>query len=473
MVELLSPRLMAKAFANRTLSPVEVMRHTLGHIEAYNPSLNAIYELDGEQAMRSAMNAERRWLESRPFGCLDGVPTTFKDSISLRGFRSFRGTVASPVDPEPSIEDAPVVSRLKEEGVIAIGKSTMCDLGMIPSGYSSVHGVTLNPWDLTRTPGGSSSGAAAAVAAGMHSFAIGTDIVGSIRLPAAFTGLFGFKPSQGRVPYYSPSSPALVAGPLTHGVEDAAFIMNVIARFDARDFTALPPRSIDYVEEIRTNVKPGCVGVIRDLGFRTKPSPEVLDAVEMAVRTLADLGWNVRTIEPCFTQSDLESAESFYRVRAYTEFVSFNDAQRQKAALINQWVAPAETASALDLYRWYLALQSCRERASEMMKSIDFILLPSTLTPALPAEFPLHANELFEPWMQTYVFNLSEQPAASLPMMLSASNLPVAVQIVGRRHDDVGVLRLAASLEKARGPFPLSLPARRAIEKFGSAATKL
>lgn len=466
--DLLSVQGLTRAFAEQQLSPVELMRHTLSQIKAYNGEFNAIYEIDEEMALRCAQLSERRWKEGRPAGLLDGIPTTAKDGLSLSGFRSFRGTAAGNPEPNRSSEDAPVNCRLKQHAAILLGKSTMCDLGILPSGRSSRHGLTRNPWNAARTPGGSSSGAAAAVAAGMHSFAVGTDIVGSIRLPAAFCGIYGFKPSQGRVPYYPINSPALVAGPMTHSVGDAALLMNVLTGADDRDFTALPRNGTDYVAALSQGMPIGRVGIVRDLGFSVKPEASCVRAVETAAKLLSDLGWDVRDVDGPFTDNDLAASENFYRVRADAELRG--SVNRRLAGCVDSWAEVAAGATASDLHDWYLVQQQSRMQAVRLMRDFDFLLLPPTLTPALPAEFPEKPDELFLPWAQTFIFNLSEQPAASLPMALDDAGLPLGVQIVGRRHDDLGVLRLSALLERERGPFPFSPAARRAAKPIAKSA---
>ncbi|HEY0296056.1 MAG TPA: amidase family protein [Bordetella sp.] len=456
-----------KAYAGKAVSPVEVMRHTIGQINALNPELNFVYEMHEEEALRMAAESERRWMAGRPAGLLDGIPATIKDALPLAGYCSYRGTAAEDPDPVPSTTDAPCVARLKEEGAIAFGKTTMCDLGILPSGTGSSYGVTRNPWNPARNPGGSSAGAAASVAAAVHPFAIGTDIVGSIRLPAAWSGIYGFKPSQGRVPYYFPNSPSLVAGPMTHSVRDAAELMNIIARPDPRDFAALAYDGFDYLAQLDAPIKPGRIGIVRDLGFDAKPDTESLGVLDAAAAILKSMGWEIRDIAPPCTQQDLLAAENFYRVRAYAELKTKPMARREKAAVVNGWASAAASASASDFYDWFNTLQRCREQVVSMMRYVDYLLLPPTLTAAPEAEFPRSAADaLFVPWAQTYLFNLSEQPAASVPMRLSGAGLPLGVQIVGRRFDDAGVLRLSARLEAARGRFPLSPYAQRGIQGF-------
>lgn len=453
-VPLRSIRALRRAYERRELSPVEVMRHCLARVDQVNPVINAIYELDADRAMQAAAASEKRWLRADPLGPLDGIPATSKDALALRGFRAFRGTAAE-ADAAPSETNAPCNDRLIEAGAIFIGKTTMCDMGILPSGTSTRHGITRNPWNTSRSPGGSSSGSAAAVAAGLHPFAIGTDIVGSIRLPAAYCGLYGFKPSQGRVPYHYPNSPSLVAGPIAYSAAEAAELMTIISRPDARDFTALAHAAIDYRQALEKRWPTGTIGVVRDLGFARKPDADCIHALENAIALLREQGWEIVELAGCFTTEDLAAAEGFYKVRARTELDAKSPELQRLAGVVDQWSMSARDASATDFHRWFNILQRCREKAVMLSSHADFLLLPATMTSAVPAEFPAIASDaFFGHWAQTYLFNLSEQPAAAIPMGLTKEGLPVAVQVVGRRFDDVGVLQLSDHIEHCRGLFP-------------------
>src|SRR5438552_9764204 len=227
----LSARELVSRYRARSLSPVEVTRAILDRIALINPHINALYYVDAEGALAAARGAEGRWQRGMPMGVLDGVAVTLKDSIRVAGMPTPNGTRAFADRPnEP--EDSPVTARLREHGAIIVGKTTMPDLGMIPSGISSLHGVTRNPWNRERNSGGSSAGAGAAVASGLGPLAVGSDIGGSVRIPAAFCGIVGLKPSYGRVPIADPW-PALVAGPMARSVADVALLLGVISLPDA------------------------------------------------------------------------------------------------------------------------------------------------------------------------------------------------------------------------------------------------
>ena len=218
-----------KAYRSRALSPVEAMEDVLARIAAFEPHIHATYLLEPERALEEARASEQRWRRGEPAGPLDGVPTTIKDNIATKGEPVPLGTAASELEPAPA--DAPPVARLREAGAILFAKTTMPDYGMLSSGLSSFHPLTRNPWDLTRNPGGSSAGAAAAAAACCGPLHLGTDIGGSVRLPAGWCGSVGFKPSGGRVPI-DPPYIGRVAGPLTRSVADAALMMATLAQPD-------------------------------------------------------------------------------------------------------------------------------------------------------------------------------------------------------------------------------------------------
>ena len=243
-------------YRRKKLSPVEVTKAVHERMRTLNPALNAFCVLDFESSLNAARQSERRWLKGEPRGLLDGVPASIKDLIVTKGWPTLRGSKT--VDPKgPWNDDAPVVARLREHGAVLLGKTTTPEFGWKGVTDSALTGVTRNPWNPKMTPGGSSGGAAAAVAAGMGALAVGTDGGGSIRIPCGFTGLFGLKPSFGRVPAWPLSPMGTVAhlGPMTRTVQDAALMMNVITLPDARDWHALPHDARDYRVGLEDGVK--------------------------------------------------------------------------------------------------------------------------------------------------------------------------------------------------------------------------
>jgi aspartyl-tRNA(Asn)/glutamyl-tRNA(Gln) amidotransferase subunit A len=431
----------------RRFSPVDVVQESCRRIEKLNPRLNAFYLLDREGAQKAARASEDRWRRGAPLGLLDGVPTSIKDSLPCVGMPSYRGSAASV--PETATADAPAVARMREAGAIFLGKTTMPDYGILPSGTSSKHGITRNPWDTQHTSGGSSSGAASSIAAGLNPIAVGTDIVGSIRLPASFCGIFGFKPSQGRVPYYFANSPSLVAGPMARTVDDAALLMTVIAAPDVRDFTALPAEVLDYRETVAGGVSDARIGLITDLGFGVSADSEVLANVEAAARLLEREGCRITAQDPQFNADDLRQAERFYKVRCRAELNSCPSDRRPRSPTIAAWSAEVERLSAVEFYDTFNALQRIRGRAARLINGLDFLILPTVPQAAFRAELPgFSETRLFEPWANVFPFNLTEQPASSINCGRTASGLPIGLQIVGRRFDDVGVFRLSRACER-------------------------
>src|SRR5687768_16742322 len=263
----------SSAYSSGELSPVQLVRALLERIVAWEPRINAMYRLHSDAALEQARASEARWREGRPLSPLDGVPLTIKENIVTRGDPAPIGTRANE-DAAPQSADAPAAARVREAGCVILGKTTMPDFGMLSSGISSLHGVTRNPWRLDRNPSGSSSGAGAAAVAGYAPLHLGTDIGGSVRLPATHCGIFAFKPSLGRVPV-NPPYMGRVAGPMTRSVGDAALLMNVIARPDARDFMSLPYQESNFAALEPADPKRLRIGFLADMGVGLAVHPEV------------------------------------------------------------------------------------------------------------------------------------------------------------------------------------------------------
>lgn len=444
-------------YRNGVFSPVEVTRAMLAAVEAWNPVINAYHHVDADRALDDARASEDRWRSGAPCGLLDGVPTAVKDGLSMTGVPIYRGSLANGSNDRPATEDAPCVSRLRENGAVILGKTTMCDYGMLASGYSSRFGPTRNPRNPKVTSGGSSSGSAAAVAAGTCPVIIGTDIVGSVRNPASFCGLFGHKPSYGRVPYYPQTSPAVCAGPIARTVRDAALLLNVLTLPDARDATALPADGHDYVSDLPPDPWAGKTekprfGLLTELGLGPKVDSEVAARVEGAARVFEALGSSVQPLATPFEPGDIASGERFYQVRALAELAVLPEDVQRSAEVIWNWTEPARSYSAVDHYRDYLGTQDLRQRFHSLMDGIDFLLLPTVPVPPYAAENPgPDDGGIFSPWSNTFVVNLTQQPAATIPCGTTADGLPVGLQIVGRRLDDAGVLAAAQAYETAAG----------------------
>ena len=432
------------------------MRACLERIDACEGKLNAMYRVDREGAAAAARAAEERWRAGRPLSPLDGVPVTIKENIYTRGDPAPIGTRANEDAPaQPA--DAPPSARAREAGCVILGKTTMPDYGMLSSGLSSIHGITRNPWKLDRNTSGSSSGAGAAAAAGYGPLHIGTDIGGSVRLPATHCGIFALKPSLGRIPIYPPYI-GRVAGPMTRTVRDSALLLNALAKPDARDFMSLPVDATDYAAELeRFDVKKLRIGFLADMKAGLPVDAQVAAAAHAAAKALSAAGARVEEMTSFLTPELLDGMARFFEARSYSDFVQL-PAEKQAKVLpfITEWCTwRAKAFSGRDVFTAYSTYVALREKTIAATQPYDFVLSPTS--PILPyeAELACPGNDPHNALPHiafTVPYNMSEQPAASLNWTSSADGLPIGVQVIGRRFDDLGVLKLASLLEKIRPP---------------------
>jgi aspartyl-tRNA(Asn)/glutamyl-tRNA(Gln) amidotransferase subunit A len=445
---------LAERFRRRELSPVEAVRALLARIEAWEPSLNAMYRLDREGVLEQARRSEARWRAGTPLSALDGVPVTIKENIATRGDPAPIGTRANE-DASPEAADAPPAARLREAGAVILGKTTMPDYGMLSSGLSSLHGVTRNPWRLDRNTSGSSAGAGAAAAAGYAPLHIGTDIGGSVRLPATHCGIFALKPSLGRVPIHPPYM-GRVAGPMTRSVADAALMLNVLSRPDARDFMSLPAQEIDFAARLEgLDLKGLRIGFLPDMRAGLAVNAEVRAAAAAAAKALEGAGCAVEEMQSFLSPEMLDGWCRFFEARSYDDFVKLAPAKQAKVLpFIAEWCTwRAKDFSGRDVMQAYALVMAMREAAVVACEPYAFVVSP--VSPILPYEagIPAPGNDPHDALPHiafTVPYNMSEQPAASLNWGFSAEGLPIGVQLIGRRFDDLGVLRLAHALESMR-----------------------
>jgi aspartyl-tRNA(Asn)/glutamyl-tRNA(Gln) amidotransferase subunit A len=448
----LSAEELSAHFQAGKLSPVEVTKALLARIESYEPKLNAMYIVDASGALSQAAAAEKRWRERRPLSALDGVPISIKDNIATKGVPVPIG--AASADLAPAASDAPPAARVREAGCVILGKTTMPDFGMLASGLSSLHGITRNPWNTARNPAGSSSGAGAAIAAGYGPLALGTDIGGSVRLPAAANGIFALKPSLGRVPVYPPYL-GRVTGPMTRTVTDSALLMNVLAQPDQRDYMALPHEARDWLAATREGkVKGRKLGLLLDMGMGMRPQPAVRRAIEAAAKAFADAGAIVEPVAPFLSDETLENVDRFFAARLFAD-VGLLSPERQGRILpfVLTWCRRVEKLTAVDALRAFGHIMLMREKTHGAIQPFDFILSPTSPVTAYGAEEAAPGNDPERALGHvafTVPFNFSEQPAASICAGFDESGLPIGLQIVGHRFDDAGVLRLAAVYETLR-----------------------
>ncbi|MGO4392118.1 amidase [Variovorax sp. M-6] len=451
----LSARELLAGYRDKSLSPVEVTRAVLDHIERWEPHLQATWLLRPEAALEQARAAEARWGRGEPVGPLDGLPTTIKENIATRGDPMPAGTAAT--DLRPAAADAPPAARLKEAGAVILGKTTMPDYGMLSSGLSSFHGLARNPWDLSKTPGGSSAGAGAAAAAGYGPLHVGTDIGGSLRLPAAWCGIFTLKPSLGRIPI-DPPYMGRAAGPMTRGVGDAALMMQTLALPDARDSMSLPAQEIawssfdvgaDHLRGLR-------IGLLLDAGCGLAVEPEIRAAVEHAARLFERAGAIVETMQPFMSQTMLDGMDHLWRMRSLVDMNALRPEQRAKVLpYIRQWAESAEGFGGEHVFRAFSQFHATRVAAVAACARYDYVISPTAPNLPAAAEAPSPTNDPLRPLEHigfTVPFNMSEQPAASINCGYSAGGLPIGLQIAGQRFDDLGVLKVSRAFERIRDP---------------------
>jgi aspartyl-tRNA(Asn)/glutamyl-tRNA(Gln) amidotransferase subunit A len=443
------------AIKRKKVSPVEVMRAVLDRIERVNPRLNAFVTLTAEQAQRDARAAERAvGKRGAKLGPLHGVPFSTKDLVITKGIRTTFGTRLY-ADNVPT-EDAPMVTRMKAAGAIQLGKTNTPTFGWIGATHNLVFGITRNPWHPDRTPGGSSGGASAAVAAGLGPVAIGTDGGGSIRIPAAFTGIFGHKPSYGRIPLYPPSGAWSLShiGPMTRTVEDAALMLNACAGPDERDQYSLPAAGTDYVKALRGSLKGLRLAWTADLGNARVVDPEVEVVCAKAAKRFRELGARVDEARPGWP-SPKEAWEAVFCGGIATRMAPYLAERRADIdpgllPIIERtlkWPPTRYVQAWFDRLAWY-------DHVRKLFETYDLLLTPTVATPPFkvgldnPTEIAGRPVEPYDWIPYTYPFNLTGNPAASVPCGFTKDGLPVGLQIVGRRFDDVSVLRAAAGYEK-------------------------
>ena len=445
------------AYKSKKLSPVEAVDAVIARIEAWEPKLKALYAPDFGNARKAAKLSEKRWLAGKPEGALDGVPITIKENIATKGVPVPLGTAATELVPAKA--DAPAAARVREAGAVILAKTTMPDYGMLSSGRSSFHPLTRNPWNLAWNPGGSSAGAGAAAAAGYGPLHLGTDIGGSVRLPASWNGIFTLKPSLGRVAVDPPFFGRAI-GPMTRTVNDSALLMVELSKPDARDHMNLPPVSIDW----RTGPlepKGLKIGLHLDAGSGLPVDAEVKAAIEAAAKLFAAAGATVEPLDGFLSPEMLHLQDLFWRVRSWVDFSALSHA-RQASVLpfIADWCRGGADVSGAQVIRGvnnYMAIRAATTRATQ---PFDYVLSPVSPVPTYAAEWETPTNDVNRPLEHisfTMPYNMSEQPAASINCGYTKDGKPIGLQIAGRRFDDLGVMRLSRWFEQARStqkPWP-------------------
>ena len=450
----LSATELSAAYASGQLSPVQATQAVIEQIARQEPRLNALYAYDPEAALAQARASEARWLAGTPLSPLDGVPGTLKENLATRGCPMPGGSAATELLPMP--EDSPPAARWREAGLVLLAKTTMPDWGMLSSGLSSFHARARTPWDISKNPGGSSAGAGAAAAAGYGPLHVGTDIGGSVRLPAGWCGLVGLKPSAGRIPIKPPYA-GRVAGPMTRTVADCAALMAVLSRPDWRDATSLPPQAIAW-RQLQRDLKGLKIGLLMDAGWGLAVQPEIRDAVLAAARAFEAAGAVVEPLAPFSTRAMIDGLDRFWRMRSFLDLQALPVARRAKVLpYIRDWVASAAGLSAAEVFTGYSQMAALRDAAVNACQPFDFVLSPTSPVPSYAAEWASPTNDPSQPFEHiafTVPLNMSGQPALSINGGFSADGLPIGLQIIGHRFDDLGVLQMGLAWEQLRPAMP-------------------
>ncbi|MCF1471929.1 amidase [Agrobacterium vitis] len=447
----LTIRELIAGFSAKTLSPEDYWNAVEARIDAFEPSVQALYLYDPESAHTQARASTDRWQRGAALGPLDGIPVSLKELIATKGQPVPLGTAA--VDLVPAAADAPIAARMREDGAVIFAKTTCPDYGMLSSGLSSFHPLSRNPWDLSQNPGGSSAGAAAAGAAGFGPLHIGTDIGGSVRLPAGWTGLFGLKPSHGRIPV-DPYYVGRCAGPMTRCVDDAAYSMMTLARPDWRDGTSLPPEEINWLDE-DIDISGMKIGLMLDAGCGLAAEEEVREAIIAAAKRFEAAGAEVFEVGPVMNRAMLDGLDVFWRAKFWGDIAALSTEKRQMILpYIYEWAEGGANVSGVDAVKGFGQTIEMRKTCGALFTRVDAVLSPVNPVVSYPAEWASPTNDPQKPFEHiafTVPWNMSEQPAASINCGFSNSGMPIGLQIVGPRFADLTVLKLSKLFESLTG----------------------
>ncbi|MEH2003642.1 amidase [Nostoc sp.] len=447
-------------YRDRQLSPTEATKAALERINAYNSQVNAFAIVDEKTALAEARASEVRWLNGNPLGLVDGIPFTVKDLLSTKGLPTRRGSKAITSN-QPWQEDAPAVARLREQGAVLLGKTTTSEFGWKGVTDSPLTGITRNPWNTDLTPGGSSGGAAVAAALGMGTLHLGTDGGGSSRSPAALTGVFGLKPTFGRIAGYPSAHTGSLfhIGVLVRTVTDAAVMMNVIAHPDVRDWYALSDDKQDYTFDLDKGVAGLRIAYSPNFGY-ADVEPEVAALVKAAVDIFAKLDAVVEEVDPGFA-NPRSIFQTLWQAGAAKLLRGFSP--EQQAVIEEGLLLIAKEGDGITLAE-YLSAQDAREALGRQMQrfheNYDLLITPTLPTVAFPVGQNRPQSSIENPqrdWAPfTYPFNLTQQPAASVPCGFTTNGLPVGMQIVAAKYRDLLVLQAAKAYESV-SPFIMPL----------------
>lgn len=428
-------------YADGTINPIDVVNLNLDHIEATHDQINALYGVRADEARKEAEASAKRYLDGAPLSPFDGVPVTIKDSVNAVGMKWHHGS-AIHGDGVTAAKDSPAVSRLKAAGAIILGKGAMSDFGLSASGVSGSHGIVRNPWGLSWNTGGSSAGGGASIAAGIGMMSVGSDIAGSVRLPAAHCGLAALKPTQGVIPHV-PASTVRSAGPITRFAADLDAWAILLSGLDDADRYSIPYAAANDVNQ-------AVVGVSTDFGFGPNVEFVVRKCVERAKRLLATLVGGVRDVEKRADFDAYLPIDNSLKLRGWQEYVGADEALRKETPeQLFRWFKEAEDWSSSDIRDIDAGIERGVAFCVDLMSEVDILLTPVMPVVNFPAEdrgvdpaMPLRHTTFTSP------FNQAGNPAVSICGGFDERGLPIGIQLVGKRLDDARVIKLAAMLEK-------------------------
>ena len=454
----LPARALGQLIASREVSAQEVARSFLERIERLNPRLNAYLTVTADLALEQARAADEALARGQRLGPLHGVPVSIKDLFFTKGVRTTAGSLVYQ-DHVPQ-HDSIVAERLRQAGAVLLGKTNTPEFGMSGSTENRLGGPCRNPWDPSRTAGGSSGGAAAAVAAGLGPLAIGSDGGGSIRIPSSFCGIYGLKPTRGVVPRYGGFgrpvfNPLSHLGPMTRTVEDAALLLRAIAGFDRRDPNALRHTPPDYLAGLHDGVRGLKMAWSPNLGY-APVDPEVAQAAAKAARAFEELGATME--EPGLA---IEEPGFYFTISAANSYAAYGDLLEQKGDLLTEYardgIARGAAVTGAEYARAVRQMEELTVTVDEWLQRFDILLTPTMPVVAFPIEqFPsqIGGRAIQEPRRGfipfTYPFNMTGHPAATVPCGFSADGLPIGLHIIGAKDADALVLRVSAAFEEAR-----------------------
>ncbi|MFU0506292.1 amidase [Pseudaminobacter sp. NGMCC 1.201702] len=445
-------------YVKKTLSPVEATEAILGHIEKHEPKINAFALLDKTSAIEDARKSEARWMKGAPLGPVDGVPAAIKDLILTKGWPTLWGSRSTDPNQEWN-EDSPATARLRESGAVLLGKSTTAEFGWKGLSDCPVHGVTRNPWNLEHTAGGSSGGSSAGAAAGFGPLHVATDGGGSGRMPASHTGVVGFKPTLGRVAVYPYSQNGTLYNvtPMARSVRDVALLFDVVAKPDPRDWNSLPPTDTVWRDGLENGVAGLKIAFSPALGY-ADVHPDVAAAVAAAVKVFSELGAHVEQVDPGI-EDPMPTFRTFWATGAARRLDALGDKQKLVELGLQDVAAEGRTLDAVTFASAVERREVLGRHFLHFHQKWDLLITPMIAQPpskivedsvGLGKQTPLPAFTYLSPF--AYPFNLTQQPAITVPCAFTKDGLPVGLQIVAAKYHDAKVLNAARAFEKAR-PF--------------------